>query len=82
MVKRLFIRKKGWDILCPDTIAGGKELLRFIQKYWKGAIPFLLIILAYNLYFIFLMKEKDIRFLLYLDGLIVVFLAGTQECNI
>lgn len=51
-------------------------MLRFIQKYWKGAIPFLLIILVYNLYFIFLMKEKDIRFLLYLDGLIAVVLAG------
>ena len=54
-------------------------MLRFIQKYWKGAIPFLLIILAYNLYFIFLMKEKDIRFLLYLDGLIVVFLVGYAD---
>ena len=52
-----------------------RRLGYFIRKNWKHELVSALLILFFNGYFIFLMREQEIRFLLYLDFLVILFLA-------
>ena len=52
-----------------------KLLRNFIRKNGKYGLRNIMIIFAYNGYFIFLMHERAIHFLLYLDFLVILFLA-------
>lgn len=58
-----------------------KYLRHFIRKNGKHGLVSALILLAYNAYFIFLMREREIRFLLYLDFLVILFLAVFAGVN-
>lgn len=49
--------------------------MRYIKKYFKFFLCLILIFLAFHLYFIFLLSNIDIEFLIYLDILLIVCLA-------
>lgn len=48
--------------------------MKYFKKNYKLILCLILIILFYNLYFIFLLDQINIQFLIYLDVLIIVFL--------
>ena len=49
--------------------------MRYIKKYFKFLLCLTIIFLAFNLYFIFLLSNIDIEFLIYLDILLGVCIA-------
>lgn len=53
-------------------------LLKWFQKRWRIYAVLCLLLLSFNLYFIFLMRTTQVGYLLYLDLLLLVFLAAVE----
>lgn len=53
-------------------------LLKWFQKRWRTYAILCLLLLSFNLYFIFLMRTTQVGYLLYLDLLLLVFLAAVE----
>lgn len=52
--------------------------MSYIKKNWKHYFTCVVLLLSFNLYYLFLMQDKQIQYLLYLDFLLLVFL-GISE---
>lgn len=50
-------------------------LLKWFKRKWRIYVVLLLVMLSFNLYFLFLMRTAQVKYLLYLDLLLLVFLA-------
>ncbi len=53
-------------------------LLKWFKRKWKTYLTFFLLMLSFNLYFLFLMWMAQVKYLLYLDLLLLVFLAVVE----
>lgn len=53
-------------------------LLRWLKRKWGQYFVLLMVLLGFNLYFIFLMRTTQVKYLLYLDLLFLVFLAVAE----
>lgn len=53
-------------------------LLKWYRRKWGTYIVFLLLMLGFNLYFLCLMRTTQVKYLLYLDLLLLVFLAVVE----
>lgn len=53
--------------------------LSWFKRKWKVYVVYLVLLMSFNLYFVFLMRTAQIIYLLYLDLLLLVFLAVTES---
>lgn len=53
-------------------------LLDWLKRKWREYVVCLVLLLSFNLYFIYLMRTAQITYLLYLDFLLLVFLAVVE----
>lgn len=53
-------------------------MLKWFMKRWRTFAVRCLLLLSFNLYFIFLMRTTQVSYLLYLDLLLLVFLAAVE----
>lgn len=47
--------------------------MSYFKKKWKGCFLCVIMFFSFNLYFIFLMRDRHVRYLIYLDFLLLVF---------
>lgn len=52
--------------------------VKWFQRKWRAYVVLCLLIMSYNLYFIFLMQTTRVEYLLYLDLLVLVFLTVVE----
>lgn len=56
--------------------------MSYLKKKWKNYLTYFLSLLSFNLYYVCLMKDRHIQYLLYIDFLLLVFLGISEgvEC--
>ena len=53
-------------------------LLKWFRRKWKAYMVLCVLFWSFNLYFIFLMRTTQVKYLLYLDLLLLVFLVTVE----
>lgn len=56
--------------------------MSYLKKKWKAYVTYFLLFLSFNLYYLCLMKDRHVQYLLYIDFLLLVFLGISEggEC--